>query len=85
MTVVNLFLQIGEEWDNSLQSKEQIEANLLKKFEAAMKREWALAYAFTHQVIYHLHFPFYTDQVDYFTYWSTSSLGKKICCSEGKE
>ncbi|KAK9290905.1 hypothetical protein L1049_009084 [Liquidambar formosana] len=42
-------LQMGEEWDDSLQSKEQIEANLLSKHEAAMKRERALAYAFSHQ------------------------------------
>ncbi|XP_022962930.1 protein IQ-DOMAIN 1-like [Cucurbita moschata] len=42
-------LRIGEEWDDSLQSKEQIEAGLLSKYEAAMRRERALAYAFTHQ------------------------------------
>lgn len=42
-------LRLGEEWDDSLQSKEQIEAKLLKKFEAAMRRERALAYSFTHQ------------------------------------
>ncbi|XP_042506146.1 protein IQ-DOMAIN 3-like [Macadamia integrifolia] len=40
---------IDEEWDDSAQSKEQIEANLLNKQEAAMRRERALAYAFTHQ------------------------------------
>lgn len=45
-------LQIGENWDDSLQSKEQIEAGLLSKYEAAMRRERALAYAFTHQVTY---------------------------------
>ncbi|KAI4300241.1 hypothetical protein L6164_033638 [Bauhinia variegata] len=42
-------LRIGEEWDDSFQSKEQIEAKLLGKYEAAMRRERALAYAFTHQ------------------------------------
>ncbi|XP_041025136.1 protein IQ-DOMAIN 1 [Juglans microcarpa x Juglans regia] len=42
-------LQIGDEWDDSFQSKEQIEANLLGKYEAAMRRERALAYAFSHQ------------------------------------
>ncbi|KAF7818586.1 Protein IQ-DOMAIN 1 [Senna tora] len=41
--------QIEEEWDDSLQSKEQIEAKLLHKYEAAMRREKAMAYAFTHQ------------------------------------
>ncbi|KAI8560353.1 hypothetical protein RHMOL_Rhmol04G0249000 [Rhododendron molle] len=42
-------LRIGEEWDDTLQSKEQIEANLLSKYEAAMRRERALAYSFSHQ------------------------------------
>lgn len=42
-------MRIGEEWDDSLQSKEQIEAKLLSKYEATMRRERALAYAFTHQ------------------------------------
>lgn len=41
--------RIGEEWDDSLQSKEQIEASVLNKFEAASRRERALAYAFSHQ------------------------------------
>ncbi|KAF4369298.1 hypothetical protein CsatB_017048 [Cannabis sativa] len=42
-------LRLGEEWDDSLQSKEQVEANLLGKYEASMRRERALAYAFSHQ------------------------------------
>ncbi|KAK9154124.1 hypothetical protein Sjap_001604 [Stephania japonica] len=42
-------LRMGEEWDDSLQSKEQIEAKLLNKQEAAVRRERALAYAFSHQ------------------------------------
>ncbi|KAL9230511.1 hypothetical protein vseg_005850 [Gypsophila vaccaria] len=41
--------KMGETWDDSPQSKEQIEANLQNKQEAAMRRERALAYAFTHQ------------------------------------
>ncbi|KAK4743129.1 hypothetical protein SAY87_001130 [Trapa incisa] len=41
--------QIGEEWDDSTQSKEQIEANLVSKQEASIRRERALAYAYTHQ------------------------------------
>ncbi|MQM02603.1 hypothetical protein Taro_035380 [Colocasia esculenta] len=40
---------MGEDWDDSLQSKEQIEASLLSKHEAAVRRERALAYAFSHQ------------------------------------
>ncbi|CAA2987227.1 protein IQ-DOMAIN 1-like [Olea europaea var. sylvestris] len=42
-------LMIGEEWDDSLQSKEQIEASLLQKYEASMRREKALAYSYSHQ------------------------------------
>ncbi|KAI3446162.1 hypothetical protein Pfo_002827 [Paulownia fortunei] len=42
-------LRMGEDWDDSLQSKEQIEANLLHKYEASMRRERALAYSYTHQ------------------------------------
>ncbi|XP_071690588.1 protein IQ-DOMAIN 2-like [Rutidosis leptorrhynchoides] len=42
-------LQMVEEWNDSLQSKEQIEAKLLRKYEATMKRERAMAYSFSHQ------------------------------------
>lgn len=59
---------MGDEWDHSLQSKEQIEANLLGKYEAAMRRERALAYAFSHQVIYFSY---------YFMYLSSSTIQKE--------
>ncbi|CAG7890616.1 unnamed protein product [Brassica rapa] len=42
-------LKCGGNWNDSNQSKEQIEAGLLNKYEATMRRERALAYAFTHQ------------------------------------
>ncbi|CAA7033579.1 unnamed protein product [Microthlaspi erraticum] len=42
-------LKNGGNWDVSNQSKEQVEASLLSKYEATMRRERALAYAFTHQ------------------------------------
>ncbi|KAK7393574.1 hypothetical protein VNO78_22132 [Psophocarpus tetragonolobus] len=42
-------MRLGEEWDDSIQSKEQVEAKLLSKYEAAMRRERAMAYSFTHQ------------------------------------
>ncbi|KAM7495003.1 hypothetical protein LguiB_029612 [Lonicera macranthoides] len=42
-------VSMGENWDDSLQSKEQVEANLLGKQEAAVRRERALAYAYSHQ------------------------------------
>ncbi|XP_068636510.1 protein IQ-DOMAIN 3-like [Aristolochia californica] len=42
-------LKLGEDWDDSLQSKQQIEANLQNKHEAAIRRERTLAYAFSHQ------------------------------------
>ncbi|XP_010543376.1 PREDICTED: protein IQ-DOMAIN 1 [Tarenaya hassleriana] len=42
-------LRNGDNWDDSTQSKEQVEANMLSKYEAAMRRERALAYAHSHQ------------------------------------
>ncbi|KAL5202894.1 hypothetical protein ABZP36_013846 [Zizania latifolia] len=42
-------LRMGEQWDDSTQSKEQIEASLISRQEAAVRRERALAYAFSHQ------------------------------------
>nr|QWJ73397.1 IQ domain 1 [Isatis tinctoria] len=42
-------LKNGGNWNYSNQSKEQVEAGLLHKYEATMRRERALAYAFTHQ------------------------------------
>uniref|UniRef100_A0A0D9WC82 DUF4005 domain-containing protein n=1 Tax=Leersia perrieri TaxID=77586 RepID=A0A0D9WC82_9ORYZ len=42
-------LRMGETWDDSTQSKEQIEASLISRQEAAVRRERALAYAFSHQ------------------------------------
>ncbi|GFP82638.1 protein iq-domain 1 [Phtheirospermum japonicum] len=44
-----LRLSVGEDWDDSMQSKERIEANIQHKQEAAVRRERALAYAYTHQ------------------------------------
>lgn len=41
--------QVGEEWDDSMWSKEQTQAKLLHKQGAAMRRERALAYSFSHQ------------------------------------
>lgn len=49
--ICSFFLQSGGNWNDSNQSKEQIEAGLLNKYEATMRRERALAYAFTHQVL----------------------------------
>ncbi|KAF7033959.1 hypothetical protein CFC21_045021, partial [Triticum aestivum] len=42
-------LRMGDQWNTSLQSKEQIEASLVSRQEAAARRERALAYAFSHQ------------------------------------
>ncbi|KAL8090493.1 protein IQ-DOMAIN 3 [Apium graveolens] len=39
----------GEDWNDSAQSKEQVDANLQQKQEAAIRRERALAYAYSHQ------------------------------------
>ncbi|CAM8933017.1 unnamed protein product [Rhodiola kirilowii] len=41
----------GENWNDSQQSKEKIEARLLSKQEATMRRERALAYAYSHQTL----------------------------------
>ncbi|KAL9317781.1 hypothetical protein ACSQ67_014298 [Phaseolus vulgaris] len=41
--------QIGEKWDDSSKSKEEVEAKLLNRQIAAMRREKAMAYASTHQ------------------------------------
>ncbi|XP_021770661.1 protein IQ-DOMAIN 1-like isoform X1 [Chenopodium quinoa] len=41
--------QNGDGWDSSRQTKEQIEAKLQSRHEAAIRRERTLAYAFTHQ------------------------------------
>lgn len=40
---------MGEDWNDSTQSKEQIEARVQNRQEAAVRRERALAYAFSHQ------------------------------------
>lgn len=42
-------LRMGDEWDDSIQSKEQTMTSLMKKQEACIRRERALAYAFAHQ------------------------------------
>ncbi|KAG6402327.1 hypothetical protein SASPL_139205 [Salvia splendens] len=41
----------GENWDQSCRSKEQIEAEMNYKQEAARRRERALAYAYSHQTL----------------------------------
>ncbi|CAK9161687.1 unnamed protein product [Ilex paraguariensis] len=40
----------NEEWDDSLLTKEEIEARLQRKVEAVLKRERAMAYAYSHQL-----------------------------------
>ncbi|VAH70477.1 unnamed protein product [Triticum turgidum subsp. durum] len=47
---VIIYNKMGDQWNTSLQSKEQIEASLVSRQEAAARRERALAYAFSHQV-----------------------------------
>uniref|UniRef100_A0A453GYK9 DUF4005 domain-containing protein n=2 Tax=Aegilops tauschii TaxID=37682 RepID=A0A453GYK9_AEGTS len=44
-----IIYKMGDQWNTSLQSKEQIEASLVSRQEAAARRERALAYAFSHQ------------------------------------
>ncbi|XP_062155504.1 protein IQ-DOMAIN 3 [Alnus glutinosa] len=40
---------MGEDWNDSTQSREQVEAKLQSRQEATIRRERALAYAFSHQ------------------------------------
>ncbi|KAL0289933.1 UNVERIFIED_CONTAM: protein IQ-DOMAIN 14 [Sesamum angustifolium] len=41
---------LNEDWDDSVLTKEEIEARLRRKVEAIIKRERAMAYAYSHQV-----------------------------------
>jgi hypothetical protein len=43
-------LQDGGMWDDSLLSRDEADARTKRKAEAVMKRERALAYAYSHQV-----------------------------------
>ncbi|GER34160.1 IQ domain-containing protein [Striga asiatica] len=43
-------LSENEDWDDSLLTKEEVEARLQKKVEALIKRERAMAYAYSHQL-----------------------------------
>lgn len=40
----------GDDWDDSLLTKEEVEARMGKKIEAIIKRERAMAYAYSHQL-----------------------------------
>ena len=41
----------NDDWDDSLLTKEEVEARVQKKVEAVIKRERAMAYAYSHQVL----------------------------------
>lgn len=47
-----LLQAIAGDFDSSNKSKEQIEAKSVNRKEASVRRERALAYAYSHQVIY---------------------------------
>ncbi|GFQ08274.1 protein iq-domain 1 [Phtheirospermum japonicum] len=47
--IVKSSVSNGENWDDSIQSREQIEASIHNRQEAAMRRERALAYSYSHQ------------------------------------
>jgi len=42
----------NEDWDDSLLTKEEVEARLQRKVEAIIKRERSMAFAYSHQVPY---------------------------------
>jgi hypothetical protein len=44
-----------EGWCGSIGSAEEMQAKVLKRQEAAAKRERAMAYALTHQVMFRVH------------------------------
>jgi hypothetical protein len=48
---LTILLELQNGWCDSMGSVEDIQAKLLKRQEAAVKRERAMAYALTHQVI----------------------------------
>jgi len=41
-----------DEWDDSTLTKEEIEARMRRKFDAIVRRERAMAYAYSHQVTF---------------------------------
>ncbi|XP_023513229.1 protein IQ-DOMAIN 1-like [Cucurbita pepo subsp. pepo] len=47
-----LTVSANNEWDDSTKSKEQVEARLVNRQEAATRRERALAYAYSHQKLW---------------------------------
>lgn len=61
-----LLCQGGDDWNDSPQTKEQTDASLLSKQEAAVRRERAMAYAFSHQVL-HI-FDIWILEIDFFYY-----------------
>lgn len=50
MYVFILQAENQEQWDDSTLTKEEIEARMKRKFDAIVKRERAMAYAYSHQV-----------------------------------
>ena len=40
-----------EQWVNSMLTKEEVDARMRRKVEAVLKRERALTYAYSHQVL----------------------------------
>ena len=45
----------NEDWDDSTQTKEEIEARMQRKVEAVIKRERAMAYAYSNQVLFNFY------------------------------
>lgn len=62
----------NDDWDTSLLTKEEVEARMQKKVEAVIKRERAMAYAYSHQVFL-LHQPNQTSlalwEIHHLLYW----------------
>ncbi|GJT78159.1 mitochondrial proton/calcium exchanger protein-like protein isoform X1 [Tanacetum coccineum] len=54
---------MGEEWNDNPQLKEEIKAKLLSKYEATTRRERAMAYSFSHQVVHRKAFRYHVQEV----------------------
>lgn len=50
LNVMQSEAEANEEWDDSMLTKEEVDARMRRKVEAVIKRERALAYAYSHQV-----------------------------------
>ena len=68
-----------EEWDASTLSKEEREARMKRKFDAIVKRERAMPYAYSHQVLYLLMLYYTFSDILTFIQSNTFSISIRFC------